>query len=105
MSAEVARVHGHLAYMHLPGKLNFVCYTGLHEHPPTGVASSSVTVPNRYVQIVHPLVVCGIITGGACFGLGKARNLPLAASLTGTGCQPLSVTVVSILLSCSQFLP
>lgn len=36
---------------------------------------------------MHPLVVCSLITGGASYGLGAARGLPLKASLEGgRGC-------------------
>lgn len=34
-------------------------------------------------QILHPLVVCSLITGAASHGLGTARKLPLGAALDG----------------------
>lgn len=40
-------------------------------------------LPPGVKKILHPLVVCSLITGGASFGLGTARNLPLKAALEG----------------------
>lgn len=34
-------------------------------------------------QILHPLVVCSLITGGSSFGLGVARKLSLEKALEG----------------------
>ncbi|CAM9892112.1 unnamed protein product [Pylaiella littoralis] len=40
-------------------------------------------LPAGVKKILHPLVVCSLITGGASYGLGAARGLPLRASLEG----------------------
>eukprot|EP00752_Nemacystus_decipiens_P012372 g10966.t1 len=40
-------------------------------------------LPPGVKKILHPLVVCSIITGGASYGLGSARGLPLKAALEG----------------------
>eukprot|EP00903_Cladosiphon_okamuranus_P018345 g16877.t1 len=40
-------------------------------------------LPPGVKKILHPLVVCSIITGSASYGLGAARGLPLKSALEG----------------------
>ncbi|CAM9154280.1 unnamed protein product [Ectocarpus sp. 12 AP-2014] len=40
-------------------------------------------LPPGVKKILHPLVVCSLITGGASYGLGAARDLPLKTALEG----------------------